>query len=205
MKKPIVLKNDLTPEAYEELSSSVELGVDCEMMGLNIYRDRLCLVQIGTEETHYLVQIDEEKGAPLLKKVLENEKVIKIFHFARMDCLFLKKRMDINTKNIFCTKIASKLVRTYTDRHGLKELVRELTGETMDKTYQSSYWGAENLSESQVEYAAGDIKYLFRLKSTLIDMLNREKRDHLAGKLFEFLPHRVELDILGYDDIFDHR
>jgi len=206
MQKAEVVKKDLPMEGFEKLKQASELAIDCEMMGLNVFRDRLCLVQISSENGPcYLIQIDENNGAPLLKDLMEDPAITKIFHFARMDCLFLKKRIDISVNNLYCTKIASKIARTYTDRHGLKELVRDLTGETMDKTSQSSDWGREELTKDQSEYAASDVKYLFKLKRGLEVMLKREGRDHLVEKLFEFIPHRVELDIMGYGDIFDHQ
>ena len=127
MKKAVLVKGDLPESMVQELSQCEELGVDCEMMGLNPFRDRLCLVQIGAENgPSALLQVDEKSGAPGLKSLLEDEKVRKIFHYARMDCLFLKVRLNIEACNIYCTKLSSRLVRTYTDKHGLKELVRLL-------------------------------------------------------------------------------
>lgn len=205
MQKPIVLKADLTPAIADDFRQRSELGVDCEMMGLNPYRDRLCVVQIASERGPCaIVQIDEAAGAPLLKEVMESKTSAKIFHYARMDIMFLYKRVGIDVQNVFCTKIASRLARTYTDRHGLKDVVREMAGETMDKTSQSSDWGRETLSEDQVTYAADDVRYLFEIKRRLTEILRREKRIHLAESAFAFLPTRRELDLLGYEDIFTH-
>lgn len=205
MAKPIVLKGDLSRELAADFQSRPELGVDCEMMGLNPFRDRLCTVQIGAERGDCaVVQINEADGAPLLQQVLENAGVIKIFHFARMDLLFLKQRIQIDVRGVFCTKLASRLARTYTDRHGLKDVVRELCGEVMDKTSQSSDWGRETLSEDQVVYAADDVRYLFELRRKLSEILVREKRMHLAEACFQFLSVCRQLDQLGYEDIFAH-
>lgn len=205
MHKPVVLKGDLSKEIAEDFRSRPELGVDCEMMGLNPVRDRLCTVQIAAEQGPCaIVQVREQDGAPLLKGVLEDAKIIKIFHFARMDMLFLHSRMSIEVRGIFCTKIGSRLARTYTDRHGLKDVVRELAGEAMDKTHQSSDWGRENLSEDQIAYAADDVRYLFEVRRRLVEILKREKRLELAQACFDFLAVRRRLDQFGFDDIFAH-
>jgi len=205
MKKSTLLEQDLTEELFQEFSQAPELGVDCEMMGLNPARDRLCLVQIGKEGGPYaLIQIDEQAGAPRLKSLLTNPEITKIFHFARMDCLFFKARLGIDVKGIFCTKLASRLVRTYTDRHGLKDLVREFTGEQLDKTITSSDWGNPKLSPEQLKYAEEDIKYLFKIKRKVHEMLEREGRMGFYKSCVEFLPVRIELDRLGYGDIFEH-
>ncbi|MCE9599844.1 MAG: ribonuclease D [Spirochaetia bacterium] len=205
MKKAFLVEQDITDELYAELVEAPELGVDCEMMGLNPHRDRLCLVQIGKEGGPYvLVQVNDSIGAPKLKSLLENPAIQKIFHFARMDCLFLSVRLKANVQNIFCTKLASRLARTYTDRHGLKELVREFTGEQLDKTITTSDWGNAKLSPEQLKYAEEDIKYLFRIKRKLQEMLERENRFEMYRRSVEFLPVRVRMDELGYDDIFAH-
>lgn len=204
MSKYVLFKKDLSPEVFEMLSGATELAVDCEMMGLNPIRDRLCLVQIGMEKKGaWLVQIDEGTGAPLLKQLMENPAITKIFHFARMDIQFLKARLGVDVQNIFCTKIASRLGRTYTDRHGLKDLVREFTGENLDKSNQSSDWGKEELTKDQLTYAEGDVKYLFQLKRTLETMIEREDRKVLLDRLLEHLPVRRDLDLLGYGDVFE--
>lgn len=150
------------------------------------------------------MQIDEKLKYKNLKLLLENEKVQKIFHFARMDCLFIKTRLKIDVKNIFCTKIASKVGRTFTDRHGLKELVRVIVGEVMDKGQQTSDWGRETLTSDQLHYAALDVKYLFAIKREMLNILSRENRLSIAEEAIRFLPTLVELDRLGYENIFDH-
>lgn len=197
--------DDIPPELMEAFRTSKEIAVDCEMMGLNPHRDRLCLVQAMNEKGDVaIIQIDENKGAPNLREVLENPNITKIFHFARMDCLFLRYRLNAHVQNIFCTKIASKIARTYTDKHGLKELVREFTGENLDKNNQSSDWGKKELSQDQLLYAEGDIKYLHKIKLILSEMLERENRMHLAQSSFQFLPSRIEMDFLGFDDVLSH-
>jgi ribonuclease D len=203
--RPLLVQGDLPEQAARELAATGEVGLDCEMMGLNPVRDRLCTVQIGSEKsTPYVIQVREDQGAPRLKELLENDSVVKIFHFARIDIRYIKERLGIDTRNIFCTKIASRLARTYTDRHGLKELVREFIGDQLDKTNQSSDWGREDLTSEQLRYAADDVVYLFRLKKILTEMLKREGRYELAQVSFEYLPTLIELDRLGYEHIFDH-
>ena len=203
--RPLLVQGDLPENAARELAAAGEVGLDCEMMGLNPTRDRLCTVQIGSEKsTPYVIQVREAEGAPRLKELLENESVVKIFHFARIDIRYLKERLGIQTRNVFCTKIASRLARTYTDRHGLKELVREFIGDQLDKTSQSSDWGREDLTSEQLRYAADDVIYLFRLKQILTEMLHREGRFELARASFEYLPTLIELDRLGYEHILDH-
>jgi len=205
MARARLVKQDLPDDIFEEFRGRTELALDCEMMGLNPVRDRLCVVQIAAEKGNCaLIQVDEKAGAPRLKTLMENRDIQKIFHFARMDCLYLKTRLGIDVLNIYCTKIASKLARTYTDRHGLKELVREFAGEQMDKSSQSSDWGKEKLTEEQLAYAQDDVKYLFQLKRSLSEILAREGRMDFALRAFEFLPVRIELDRLGYSDIFEH-
>ena len=202
---PIVLKSDLTKEAQAQLSQASELAIDCEMMGLNPFRDRLCVVQIGLSNGHcYLVQIREEEDPVRLRSIFENPDIVKIFHYARLDNLFLWLRTRIDVQNIYCTKIASRLCRTYTDKHGLKELVKELLGERMEKQAQSSDWGKETLSAEQVHYAAYDVKYLFKIKNILEEMLHREGRHELSRKLFDFLPVQRKLDELQMEMIFEH-
>ncbi|MEQ9365647.1 MAG: ribonuclease D [Leptospirales bacterium] len=205
MKRPLVLKGDLNEEIAAEFASQADLSVDCEMMGLNPWRDRLCVIQIMAERGSVaLVQVDERAGAPRIKALFENPAINKIFHFARMDILFLYKRLEIDVQNIFCTKIASRLARTYTDRHGLKEVIRELTGEVIDKTNQSSDWGRDELTPDQVYYAADDVRYLFELKRKLGEILARENRADLAERCFHFLRTRRDLDLENFDMIFEH-
>lgn len=205
MKRPLVLNGDLNEEVAAEFASQTDLSVDCEMMGLNPWRDRLCVIQIMAEKgTVVLVQVNESEGAPRVKALFENPAINKIFHFARMDILYLQKRLEIDVQNIFCTKIASRLARTYTDRHGLKEVIREMTGEVIDKTNQSSDWGRAELTPDQVYYAADDVRYLFELKRKLSEILTREDRMDLAERCFSFLRTRRDLDLGGFGMIFEH-
>ncbi len=184
------------------------VAIDTETLGLKPARDKLCLVQISTGDGNaVLVQMDRTKyDAPNLKALLANPEVLKIFHFARFDVAVLKQYLDVDTAPLFCTKIASKLVRTYTDRHGLKELVRELLGIDLNKLQQSSDWGAHSLTDAQKAYAAEDVVYLHELKQRLEQMLDREGRTSLAKSCFEFLPTRTSLDLLGWpeEDVFAH-
>jgi len=184
------------------------VAIDTETLGLKPARDKLCLVQISTGDGNaVLVQMDRSKyEAPNLKALLANPKVLKIFHFARFDVAVLKQYLDVDTAPLFCTKIASKLVRTYTDRHGLKELVRELLGIDLNKLQQSSDWGAHSLTDAQKAYAAEDVVYLHELKQRLEQMLEREGRTALANSCFEFLPTRTALDLQGWseEDVFAH-
>jgi ribonuclease D len=184
------------------------VAIDTETLGLKPARDKLCLVQISTGDGNaVLVQMDRTKyDAPNLKALLANPKVLKIFHFARFDVAVLKQYLDVDTAPLFCTKIASKLVRTYTDRHGLKELVRELLGIDLNKLQQSSDWGAHSLTDAQKAYAAEDVVYLHELKQRLEQMLEREGRAALAKSCFEFLPTRTALDLQGWseEDVFAH-
>jgi ribonuclease D len=183
-------------------------AIDTETLGLNPYRDRLCLVQISPGDgSADVVQIPAEtREMPNLMRLLTDPGVTKIFHYARFDIAVLKNRLGIVTTPVYCTKIASKLARTYTDRHGLKDLVRELLNIDLSKQQQSSDWGAEKLSEAQLEYAAADVLYLHDIKRHLDRMLSREGRGALAQQCFHFLPTRIELDLLGWDetDIFAH-
>ena len=190
------------------LSLGPLVAVDTETMGLNPVRDSLCIVQLsaGDGEVH-VVQLDRATyAAPNLVSLMGDASVLKIFHYARFDIAFMKKYLSVDTQPVYCTKIASKLVRTYTDKHGLKDLCRELIGVDLSKQQQSSDWGAETLSDAQLHYAASDVLYLHRLKDQLDQMLSREGRTHLAQKSFDFLPIRAELDLGGWSemDIFSH-
>ena len=191
-----------------DFNAGTSVAIDTETLGLKPARDKLCLVQISTGDGNaVLVQMDRTNyHAPNLKALLANPKVLKIFHFARFDVAVLKQYLDVDTAPLFCTKIASKLVRTYTDRHGLKELVRELLGIDLNKLQQSSDWGAHSLTDAQKAYAAEDVVYLHELKQRLEQMLEREGRTHLAKSCFEFLPTRTALDLLGWseEDVFAH-
>ena len=197
---------------YEnDLPENLDLGsivaIDTETMGLNPSRDRLCLVQVssGNDICHLVKIIDLSKKPKNLLKLLNNTKVQKIFHFARFDVAVLKHTYKINIKNIYCTKIASKLARTYTDKHGYKDLCRELLNETISKVEQSSDWGGK-LSKDQKEYAASDVLHLHKLKKKLDTMLERENRINMAKACFEFISHRTDLDLYGWQDvdIFKH-
>ena len=199
-----------------DLPAGLTLGpvvaVDTETMGLNPVRDRLCLVQLSQGDgICHLVQIAKPMSgqcasAPNLKALLEDQKVLKLFHFARFDLSALKVNLDIDCAPVYCTKIAAKLVRTFTDRHGLKDLCRELLGIDLSKQQQSSDWGADVLSPDQLKYAASDVLYLHQLKDKLDSILEREGRRALAEECFGFLPTRAALDRLGWDqpDIFEH-
>ncbi len=184
------------------------VAVDSETMGLSLMRDRLCLVQMsdGQGEAH-LVQLDRASyDAPHLKRVLTDPAHLKIFHFARFDVAMFMRDLGVLTAPLYCTKIASKLVRTYTDRHGLKDLVKELLGRDVSKEQQSSDWGADTLSDAQLSYAASDVLHLHALKEKLDMMLAREGRTEIAQSCFQFLPTRVALDLAGWEemDVFAH-
>jgi ribonuclease D len=185
-----------------------EVAIDTETMGLDPHRDRLCLVQLSPGDgSADLVQIPQDaREAPNLVRLLTDPGVTKIFHYARFDMAVLKNRFGVVTGPVYCTKIASKLVRTYTDRHGLKDLARELLNIDMSKQQQSSDWGADRISDAQTEYAASDVLYLHDLKRHLDRMLRREGRAELAEQCFKFLPTRVDLDLMGWQetDIFAH-
>ena len=195
-----------------DLPDGLDLGpqvaVDTETMGLNPVRDKLCLVQLsGGDGSAHLVQLDRSSyEAPNLKRLLGDPKVLKIFHFARFDIAMLNKYLGISCAPVYCTKIASKLVRTYTDRHGLKDLCREILAIDLSKAQQSSDWGAAELSEAQQHYAALDVLHLHALKTRLDEMLARENREDLAAACFSFLPVRARLDLAGWPemDIFSH-
>ena len=183
------------------------VALDSETMGLNPKRDKLCLVQISNgDDICNLIKIDLSKKKPVnLIKILKNKKVQKIFHFARFDVAVFKYNFKINIKNIYCTKIASKLARTYTDKHGYKDLCNELLDKNISKTEQSSDWGGE-LTKEQQNYAATDVFYLHKIKDKLDKMLIRENRHNLAKACFDFIEHRTDLDINGWADldIFRH-
>jgi ribonuclease D len=195
-----------------DLPSGLDFGsavaIDTETLGLNPLRDRLCLVQlsIGDGNAH-LVQIAKgATDAPNLKKLLADPEVLKLFHYARFDIAVLYHAFGVMTAPIYCTKIASKLVRTFTDRHGLKDLCKDLIGVEISKQQQSSDWGADELTPEQLNYAASDVLYLHGLKEKLDDMLAREGREELASSCFDFLPTRAKLDLGGWPevDIFSH-
>lgn len=184
------------------------IAVDTETRGLNPHRDPLCVVQLsaGDGDAH-IVQLNRPAyKAPNLKKVLDNPKAQYLFHFARFDIAVIKKYLGIELTNVYCTRTASKLVRTYTDRHGLRDVCRELLNVDLNKQQQSSDWGAEELSEAQLQYAANDVLHLHDLQECFNDMLKREGRTELAQKCFDFLPVRADLDLEGWPeiDLFEH-
>ncbi|HXR95636.1 MAG TPA: ribonuclease D [Rhizomicrobium sp.] len=195
-----------------DLPNGLDLGkvvaIDTETLGLNPHRDRLCLAQLsaGDGVCHAVQFKSGQYAAPNLKRLLGDPSVTKLFHFARFDIAMFRRYLGQTTAPVYCTKIASKLVRTYTDRHGLKDLVRELLNIDLSKEQQSSDWGAGELSEKQLAYAANDVAYLHQLKTALDQMLAREGRTHLAKACFDFLPTRAELDLAGWEetDIFAH-
>jgi ribonuclease D len=195
-----------------DLPDGLDLGpivaIDTETLGLNPFRDRLCLAQLSSGDgvCHAVQFAQREYAAPNLKKLLTDPGTTKLFHYARFDITMFRRHVGVACKPLYCTKIASKLVRTYTDRHGLKDLVREILGVDLSKEQQSSDWGAKELTEKQLAYAANDVAHLHALKTALDAMLEREGRTHLAKACFDFLPTRAELDLSGWDevDIFAH-
>ena len=190
------------------LSFGTSVAIDSETMGLNPWRDRLCVVQLSSGDgTAHVVQLPQgEYDAPHLKALLTDPAVTKIFHFGRFDIAVLKQYLGVVTGPVYCTKIASKLVRTFTDRHGLKDLCKELLNIELSKQQQSSDWGADMLTDEQMKYAASDVLYLHQMKEKLDVMLAREGRTELAQACFEFLPARALLDLAGWpeSDIFAH-
>ncbi len=191
----------------QDLPDHVDLGnivaIDTETMGLRFERDRLCVVQLSNGDgSAHLVQVHKgQTEAPNLKKIIEDQDIVKIFHFARFDIATLYKYLGALTSPVFCTKIASKLIRTYTDRHGLKNLTKDLLGVELSKQQQTSDWGAPDLDENQIQYAASDVLYLHQIREKLIDLLEREGRTGLAEACFEFLPTRSLLDLEGWNDV----
>ena len=194
----------------EDLPDQIALGdniaVDCEFMGLNVERDQLCLVQISTgNKDAHIIQLNRDSyNAPNLKKILMDKKINKIFHFARADMLFIRKYLNIKVQNINCTKIMSKLARSYSDKHGLKDLVKEFTGNDLSKNLQSSDFGGE-LSDKQLQYCAKGVVYLHEIFNCLKKILIREKRDNLYNETIKFIHSRVELDLASFtSDIWSH-
>ncbi|MEP2236211.1 MAG: ribonuclease D [Alteripontixanthobacter sp.] len=191
------------------LAGDSPLAVDTETMGLITPRDRLCIVQIsdGGEDEHLVrFAVDSDYAAPNLKAILGDPDRLKLYHFARFDLAAIEHYLGITAAPVFCTKIASKLTRTYTDRHGLKNIVDELLGENISKQQQSSDWGAAEINEAQRDYAASDVRYLHRMRDIFIERLEREGRTELAQACFDFLPARARLDLAGWaeHDIFSH-
>ncbi|MCV3217513.1 ribonuclease H-like domain-containing protein [Plectonema radiosum NIES-515] len=202
-----VCDRDLNDATLSQYLQSKAIAVDTETMGLLPLRDRLCLVQLCNHEGK-VTAIRIAKGqtdSPNLKKLLEATNIVKIFHFARFDIATLRYHLGIQVNPLFCTKIASKLARTYTNRHGLKDVVQELEQVELDKSAQSSDWGnAANLSDAQLSYAANDVRYLISVQQKLTAMLQREERWELAQECFQVLPTIVSLDLLQFKDLFEH-
>lgn len=202
-----VCDRDISDEILTQYMSAEAIAVDTETMGLLPWRDRLCLVQLCDPQGRVTaIRIAKgQESAPNLQKLMEASNVLKVFHFARFDVATLGYHLDIQVSPIFCTKIASKLARTYTNRHGLKDLIQELEQVELDKSSQSSDWGnATSLSEQQLRYAANDVRYLLSARQKLIVMLEREERLELAQACFQCLPTIVTLDLLQFKDIFEH-
>ena len=190
----------------DELILSDNIAIDCEFMGLNVERDNLCLVQIstGNHDAHIIKLNRNTYNAPNLKKLLQNKEVKKIFHYARADLLFIKKYLDVKVENVECTKIMSKIARSYSDKHGLKDLIKEFTGSDINKNLQSSDFGGE-LSEKQLQYCAKDVIFLHEIYEKLKKILIREKRDYLYNDTIKFIYSRVNLDLASYhSDIWSH-
>jgi len=204
--KITLYQNDL-PENHK-LSNAKSVAIDAESLGLNFHeRDKLCLLQLCSgDENVFIIQFDRNSyQSPNLCKILNNKNILKIAHFARFEIGIIKHYLNIEIKNIYCTKIASKLARTYTDKHGLLDITKELLNITLDKSQQSSDWGAKKLTEKQKRYAALDVFYLHKLKIKLDEILTRENRLELAKKCFGFLTTRSMLDLEGWkEDIFNH-
>ena len=190
----------------DQIQLSDNIAIDCEFMGLNVERDRLCLVQIscGNNDAH-IIQLNKDKyNAPNLKKLLVDKKINKIFHYARADLLFIKKYLNIDVNNVACTKIMSKIARSYSDKHGLKDLIKEFIGIDISKQLQTSDFGGD-LSKKQIEYCANDVIYLHKIYEGLHKILEREKRLNLYNNTIKFLPTRVELDYSSFnEDIWSH-
>ena len=190
----------------DQLALGDNISVDCEFMGLNVERDRLCLVQIssGKNDAHIVKLNRENYNAPNLKKILQNKSINKIFHFARADLLFIKKYLNVRVENVNCTKIMSKIARSYSDKHGLKDLVKEFTGNDINKNLQTSDFGGD-LTEKQLNYCAKDVIYLHKIYNGLMKILLREKRDKLYKDAIKFIYSRVDLDLASFtSDIWSH-
>lgn len=195
--------NDLPSET--SLKNATTIAIDGEFSGLNPLTDKLHLLQLcdGSDMVHF-VKFNGKYNAPHLKSLLENEKIKKIFHFGRADLGFLKQHLDINVRNIFDTKIASKICRKFTSNHGLKDLSKDLIGVKLDKEMQTSDWGKEKYTKKQIQYAANDVLYLHKIKGELEKILKRENKNEIADECFKFLETRTKLDLNGLGDIFEH-
>ena len=205
-----LFQNDLPSNVLKSFKG--DISIDTETLGLNIKRDRLCLIQLKneTDQNIYLIKFDEDLSPKLSKNIkilLENKSLTKIFHYGRFDMAVLKQNLKINVKNIFCTKVASKLTRTYSSKHGLKDLVYELLDIQLDKTEQSSDWSKKKLTKKQIEYAMNDVLYLSKIKNSLNEKLIIQKRFRLFKSIMKFMEIRVDLDLQGWEeiDIFAHK
>ena len=205
-----LFQNDLPSKILKSFKG--DISIDTETLGLNIKRDRLCLIQLRNETDRkvYLIKFDEKLSPKLSKNIttlLENNNLTKIFHFARFDMAVLKENLKINVKNVFCTKVASKLTRTYSSKHGLKDLVYEILDIQLDKTEQSSDWSKKKLTKKQIEYAMNDVLYLSEIKSSLNEKLLAQKRIKIFKSIMKFMEVRVNLDLQGWEgiDIFAHK
>ena len=203
MKLDIKLHKEDLPD---QLKLSDNIAVDCEFMGLNVERDGLCLVQIstGNQDAHIVKLNRDTYNAPNLKMLFKDKSIKKIFHYARADLLFIKKYLNVEVENVDCTKIMSKIARSYSDKHGLKDLIKEFIGVDISKQYQSSDFGGE-LSQAQIKYCANDVLYLHKINDALTKILKREKRYHLYEDCLKFINTRVNLDLASFsDDIWSH-
>jgi ribonuclease D len=205
-----LFQNDLPLQSLKSFKG--DITIDTETLGLNVKRDRLCLIQLRNESNKkvYLVQFDQNissANSKNIKSLMEDKSLTKIFHYARFDMAVLKENLNINVKNIFCTKIASKLTRTYSSRHGLKDLVKEILNIELDKTEQTSDWSQKKLTKQQIQYAMNDVLYLSDLKKNLESKLLETKRLKTFKSIMSFLETRVELDLMGWEntDIFAHK
>ena len=205
-----LFQNDLPSKVLKSFKG--DISIDTETLGLNIKRDRLCLIQLRneTDKKVYLIKFEEDlspRFSKNLKTLLENKDLTKIFHFGRFDMAVLKENLKISVKNVFCTKVASKLTRTYSSKHGLKDLVYEILDIQLDKTEQSSDWSKKKLTKKQIEYAMNDVLYLSEIKDSLNDKLISQKRLRLFKSIMKFMEIRVELDLQGWEavDIFAHK
>jgi len=205
-----LFQNDLPSQSLKSFKGSI--SIDTETLGLNIKRDRLCLIQLKNEHNKkiYLIQFDSDlspKNSKNIKTLLENKSLTKIFHYARFDMAVLKHNLGIKVKNVFCTKIASKLTRTYSSKHGLKDIVKELLNVELDKSEQTSDWSQKKLTKQQIKYAINDIEYLMEIKNNFEIKLKNQKRLKTYNNIMNFLETRVDLDLMGWEnsDIFAHK
>lgn len=199
-----LIKGDLPQELYEAYARSAYLCADTETTGLNPHRDRLCLVQLCNEDGLTTVLQVTSYAMPNLVKLLEAERPLKLFHFARFDLAMLRHHLGARITSVYCTKVASKIARTFSGKHGLKDLCSDLLGVTLDKSVQTSYWGADDLTPAQLTYSANDVTHLLPLKEKLDVMLRREGREELALACMRHLPTQIALDLGGFENVFEH-